>query len=775
MKNQVIKASLAGCLLALSQGVWADSFILKDVQVSGLERVAAGTVLSNVPVRVGQTFDDNMTAGIVRSLFKTGLFDDVKISRRGNVLLVNVHERAAVGDIKVSGNHVIPTKALLAALKQAGVAKGRPLDKSALNKIQKEIKQQYLARGNYAANVETKLQKLPRNRVGVNIKVQEGGVARIKRLKISGNKAYSEATLMKLLESGTRGKIAFLSSRDKYSREKLVGDIDKLTSFYRDRGYLNFEVLSTQVALSKDKKSVFVNLNIKEGDQYRVGKVKVVGDTGLSNAEIKKLLTLREGQVFSQTKLAETRKNVKNRLGKDGFAFSRIGILPKVDNVNKRVDLTLQAEKGQRTYVRRINIRGNFRTKEEVFRREMRQLESSFLSKQKVVRSKERIQRLPFVESVKITTSPVAGRSDQVDLDVIVSERSSNRFNAGIGYSGNSVTFNVGLTQNNFMGTGKSLSVSAVNSKSTKSLRISHNNPYHTVDGVGRGFNVYYDKTDAGEDDLSDYSSNAYGADINYTIPLTEDNSLRFSIGGEHREIITSDLSPEHIKDFVDPDGTGAKKGTYNNILGKVSYVHDTRDRFLFPTKGQRQSIALEVGLPGSDLEYYKLKYKAAKYLPVTEKMTFALKGGISYGEGFGKTSTLPFFERFYAGGISTVRGFDNNSLGPKARIKNSAGVIVDSTDPAGGNLSVNARAELLFPVPFAEDVKGLRMSAFVDAGNVYKDFDAFEAADVRYSAGLSATWISPLGPFTLSYAKPLNEKAGDEVQELQFSIGASF
>jgi len=766
MKNQMMKASLAGCLLALTQGVWADSFVLKDVRVSGLERVAAGTVLSNVPVRVGQTFDDQMTAGIVRSLFKTGLFDDVKISRRGNVLLVNVHERAAVGEIKVTGNHVIPTKALLAALKQAGVAKGRPLNKSALNRIQQEIKQQYLARGNYAANVETKLQKLPRNRVGVNIKVHEGGVARIKRLKISGNKAYSEATLRKLLESGTKGKIAFLSSRDKYSKEKLVGDIDKLTSFYRDRGYLNFEVLSTQVALSKDKKSVFVNLNIKEGDQYRVGKVKVIGDTGLSKSEIQKLLTLREGQVFSQTKLTETRKNVKNRLGKDGFAFSRIGVLPKIDNVNKRVDLTLQAEKGQRTYVRRINIRGNYRTKEEVFRREMRQLESSFLSKEKVVRSKVRIQRLPFVESVKITTSPVAGRSDQVDLDVIVTEQSSNRFNAGIGYSGNGITFNVGLTQNNFMGTGKSLSVSAVNSKSTKSFRISHNNPYHTVDGVGRGFNVYYTKNDASEDDLADYNSNAYGADVNYTIPITEDNSLRFSIGGEHREIITSSLTPQHIKQFVTDNGN-----KYNNILGKVSYVHDTRNRFLFPTKGQRQSIALEVGLPGSDLEYYKLKYRAAKYLPVTEKMTFALKGGIAYGEGFGKTSTLPFYERFYSGGISTVRGYDNNSLGPVSIGSNGN----PTKDPAGGNLSVNARAELQFPVPFAEDVKGLRMSAFVDAGNVYKDFDAFEADDIRYSAGISTTWMSPLGPFTLSYAKPLNEKPGDDIQELQFSIGASF
>jgi len=310
------------------------------------------------------------------------------------------------------------------------------------------------------------------------------------------------------------------------------------------------------------------------------------------------------------------------------------------------------------------------------------------------------------------------------------------------------------------MGTGKSLSVAATNSESTKSFRVSYNNPYHTVDGVGRGFNVYYDKTDASEDDVSDYSSNTYGADVNYTIPVSEDNSIRFSIGGEHREIITSDLTPDHIKDFVAKNGD-----TYNNILGTVSYVHDTRDRNLFPSEGQRHQIALETGLPGSDLEYYKVKLKSSTYFPVTEKMTFALKGGVSYGDSFKSSSELPFFERFYSGGISTVRGFDNNSLGPR----DSKG------DPKGGSLSVSARAELLFPVPFAEDVEGLRMSAFVDGGNVFEDFDAFESDELRYSAGLSATWMSPIGPFTISYAKPLNDKEGDEKQQLQFSIGTSF
>jgi outer membrane protein insertion porin family len=761
MKKQLIQSSIAGCMFALSHGAWADSFILTDIQVSGLERIAAGTVLSNVPVQVGEKFDDGMTANLVRSLYKTGFFEDVKVSRRGNVLLVKVRERAAVGDIAISGNKAIDTKALLEALKQSGVAKGRPLDKSALNRIQREIKQQYLARGNYAADVTTSTEELPRNRIAVKIKINEGAVARIKRIKINGNKAYPEATLKKLLESGTKSKFSILSSSDKYAKEKLVGDIDKLTSFYRDRGYLNFNVTSTQVSLSKDKRSVFVNININEGDQYRIGKVTVDGDTGLTKKELDKLVKLKEGQVFSQTLLAETRNDIKARLGKDGFAFSRIGILPKVDKVNKRVNLVFQAEKGQRTYVRRINIRGNFRTKDEVFRREMRQLESSFLSKEKVDRSKVRIQRLPFVESVKITTSPVAGRSDQVDLDVLVTEQSSNQFNAGVGFSQtNGLLFNVGLTQNNFIGTGKSLSVAATNSDSTKNFRFSFNNPYHTVDGVGRGFNVFYEKNDANEDDVSDYSSNAYGADINYTIPLTEENSLRFSIGGEHREILTSVNTPDHIKQFIADNGNN-----YNNILGKVSYIHDTRDRFLFPTKGLRHNITLEMGIPGSDLEYYKLKYRGSSYFPVTEKITLAVKGGISTGDGYGDSSELPFFERFFSGGISTVRGFENNSLGPRD----------SNNDPQGGSFGANARAELQFPVPFAEDIKGLRMSTFVDAGNVYKDFDAFDAGDIRYSAGISATWMSPLGPFTLSYAQPLNDKDDDKVQELQFSIGASF
>lgn len=765
MKKQIIQSSLAGCLLAISLGAWAESFTLKDVQVIGLERVSPSTVLTNVPVSVGENFDDRMTPNLIKSLYKTGFFEDVKVSRRGDVLLVNVKERPSIGEVTISGNDIIPEDALMEALRGAGIARGRPLDKAALNKIEQGIKQQYLSNGNYSVDVNTETKKLDRNRVALKINVKEGAAARITRINISGNKAFPEKTLLKLMESGPKKKFSLFGSKDKYTKEKVVGDIDKLTSFYRDRGYLNFAVTSSQVSLSKNKRDVVLNINIKEGDQFRVGKVNVAGDTGLSKKEIASLITLKEGQIFSQTKLTKMRNDIKTRIGKDGFAFSRIGISPQVDNVKKRVNLQFRAEKGQRTYVRRINIRGNFRTKDEVFRREMRQLESSFLSQDNIDTSKRRIQRLPFVSNVSINTSPVVGRSDQVDLDVLVTEESSNQFSAGLGFSqDNGLLFNLGLTQNNFLGTGKNLSINGQRSDSTNAFRLSYNNPFHTVDGVGRGFNIFYTDNNAEEDDVSDFRSNTVGAELNYTIPITEDNSLRFGLGVERREIITTDFTPDDIVDFVNDNGD-----TYTNILGKLSYIHDTRDRFLFPSDGSRHSIALEVGVPGSDLEYYKLDYKGATYFPVSDNVSFVLKSRLATGGGYGDIDDLPFFERFFSGGISSVRGFENNSLGPTGLVGG------DPQDPSGGDFVVNANAELLFPVPFFKDNKGLRLSAFVDAGQVYEDIDTFDADQIRYSAGLSVTWISPLGPFTLSYAQPLNDEEDDELQEVQFTIGTSF
>ena len=756
MKRQTLQLSFASCLFAISQGVWAESFVLQDIQVSGLNRINAGTVLSNVPVRVGQTFEDRMTGDVVNSLYRTGLFDDVALSRRGNVLIVKVQERVAIGELKINGNKAIEDKVLLDALRGGGIAPGRPLDRAALAQFEKELQQQYVSRGNYSAKVSSSLKPMSGGRTAVNINVQEGSVAKIRDIVITGNNAFPDSVIKKLMESGPKSSLAFLSSKDQYSKSKLVGDLDNVTSFYRDRGFLKFKILSSQVSLSDDKRYVTINVQVNEGDQYRVGRVDV---TGTQSAAIERMVTLKQGEVFSQARLRETQKNFSEVLGKQGYAFAKVDVVPRVNEINKTVDLTFEMKRGQRTYVRRINVRGNYRTKDEVFRREMRQLESSFYSKQAVEQSRRRIQRLPFVSAVKIQTSPVVGAGDQVDLDIIVTEQSSNQFTAGVGYSQNAgVLFNLGLTQNNFMGTGKSLSIAGSNSETDQSFNLSYNNPYHTIDGVGRGFRVYYDKSDGSEDTTSDFLSDRYGASVNYTFPIDEDDSLRFSLGAEQRTIKTTDSSPDHINQFVQDKGND-----FTQLIGSMSYVHDTRDRSIFPTKGVRHNLILEAGLPGSDLEYYKLKYNGSIYRPVSEDITAVVKASVAYGDGFGNTDELPFFENFYSGGIRTVRGFEHNSLGP----------LDSTTDAKGGNLSLNATAELRFPVPFFTEVKGLKGSVFFDAGNVFED--DFEADEVRYSAGVGLTWVSPIGPLTLSYAKPLNDKDGDKVQELQFSVGANF
>ncbi len=764
MNKSLLSLSLASCLFALSHSAWAESFVIRDIQINGIQRVDPGTVLESIPVKAGETYQDFMTAEIVRSLYKTGLFDDVSLERKGNVLVVNVHERMAVGEINITGNKLFKTEELIEALKRAGIRKGQTLNRSALARIQHQIKQQYIARGKYGVQVTTDTRTLARSRVAVNIRIKEGVEARIRKVRIIGNKAFPEKTLLKLLDSGTRKSYQFFSDKDKYTREKLIGDIDKLASFYQDQGFLKFEVTDTQVELSPDKKDITVSIAIREGDRYRVGKVEVAATEGLTEAEAKSILKMRQGQVFSQKLLEESRKALRNKVSEGGHAFARVTIVPQIDEARKVVNIRFKSDPGKRVYVRRINIRGNYRTRDEVYRREMRQLESSWYSRQKVQRSKIRLQRLPYVQSVKIQQVPVAGTRDQVDLEVTVTERLSNQFTAGVGYSqSQGAIFNIGLKQQNFLGSGKSLGVNANNSSATKRFSLSYFDPYYTVDGVGRGFNVHYNRTNTDANNLiSSYLSDSYGGNLNYTFPLSEENSLRFSVGYEHREITTNANTPLFIQEFVKPENNG---NVYDEFLGTISYVHDTRNRSIFPTEGNRQSIAFEMGLPGSDLEYYKIRYKGANYWPVSEKLTFALKAGVAYGDGFGNSNGLPFFERFYSGGIGSVRGFEKNTLGTKDEFTNAI----------GGEFVVNGTAELSFPAPFADDIKGLRMSVFVDAGNVFNDFDSFQSDDIKYSTGVGATWLSPLGPLTISFAKPFNVDVTDKEQQIQFSIGATF
>ncbi len=763
MKKQKLSWIIASSLLAVSPSVFAASFVVRDIQVSGLERIQADTVLNYLPARVGQPFDDSRSADAIRSLYQTGLFDDVQLSRQGDVLIVAVVERPAIGEINISGNSKIKTEQLTQALKISGVATGDTLDKSALLKIQRELEEQYLSLGYYGVDVSTEVKPLDNKRVAVNINVKEGGVARIKQVKIVGNKAFPEEVLLKQLESGTPGtfSIPFLSSRDKYAKEKLVGDLDALNAYYRDRGYLNFEIVSTQVSLTPDKQGVYITVSVNEGDQYQIGTVNVTGNAKLSQAQVTEAIKLQQGQVFSQKSLEETRKNLTTELGKQGYAFAKIGATPDIDKVNKRVGITLAIDAGKRTYVRRINIRGNNRTRDEVYRRELRQLESSWFSAEQMERSKVRLQLLPYVENVNITTEPVAGTPDQVDLNIVIAERSSNNFRIGAGYSqSQGLLLNLSLNQENFMGTGKQVEIDLDNSEVNQKFLISYTNPYYTPEGISRGFSLYYNKYDAAAEDISSFASNSYGGKVSFSVPLSENDSVSLSAGVEQREITLGTDPAEHISTFTDTHGLD-----YQQLPVTVSYVHDTRNRSIFPTSGQRHRLSLQGALPGSDLQYQKLSYDGAYYKAINDDFTFSAKAKIGAGTGGGDLDGLPFFEKYNAGGIQSVRGFEQNSLGP----------LDSNGDAKGGDLMVTATAEVLFPMPLATDVKSVKMSAFVDAGNVFDSTGDFDSAELRYSAGLGVVWLSPIGPFEVSYAKALNAKDDDKEQAVQFSIGASF
>ena len=754
-------------MVVLSQSAWAAAFVVRDIEVNGLERVEAGTVLSYLPAQVGQTFDESKSANAVKALLDSGLFQDVKLGQRGDVLVVNVVERQAIGEINIKGNHKIPTDKIMEALKSAKLNKGDTLNQAALEQIDGELRDQYHSMGYYNADIATVIESLPRNRVAINITVNEGSVTRIQQLKIQGNQAFSEAVLLKQLESGPRGTLSvpFLSDKDKYSKEKLVGDLDNLTSFYRDHGYLNFQITGTDVKASPDKKSVYLTVTVNEGNPYRVGQVNVAGNPGLSQEQLAAAIKIKQGQLFSQKDLEETRKNLSEKLGAQGYAFTKVKAVPAFDEANQQVGITLDIDTGKRTYVRRIDIRGNNRTKDEVYRRELRQLESSWFSKEQVDRSKVRLERLPYVEDASIAAEPVAGTEDQVDLIVTVKERSSNQFRVGAGYSqSQGMLFNINLNQDNFMGSGKQLDVNFDNSKVNKDYSLSYTNPYYTPDGISRGFSTYYNKYDAQAGNISSYASNRYGASVNYTVPISEHDSVYASVSGEKREIVLGSNPATHITDFVNTNGN-----KFTQVPATASYVHDTRNRSIFPTEGQRHRVSLQVAAPGSDLQYQKLSYDGSVYVPVSENVTFAAKGKVGTGNASGKLDSVPFFDKYYAGGIGSVRGFEDSSLGVDSSAKDSNG------DPLGGDFLTTASAELQFPMPLAEDVKGLKMSTFVDAGNVFKNSGAFEAKDLRYSAGVGAVWLSPIGPFEISYAKPLNAKDDDKQQKVQFSIGASF
>lgn len=753
------KLSVIGLLLLSSAVSAFSSFQVDDIRLDGLRRISAGTVFNYLIVKKGDDLDaDGANAAIV-ALYKTGLFKDVRLSRQGNVLVVELEERPAIAKITITGNENISSDDLKKSLKNVGFAEGQVFNRSLLEQVELELQRQYFNLGKYAVRIQSTVKELERNRVDISIEISEGVVAKIRQMTLVGNQSFSEDDLLSELELGVGGWFSFFSNRDQYNKQKLGADLETLRSFYLDRGYVNFSVDSTQVSISPDKKDVFITINLTEGDKYTVTGVKLLGHLIVPEVELMEKISVKPGSIFSGKEVSKSTEAMIERLGEEGYLFAKINPLPDLDKDKQTVTLNFFIDPGKRIYVRRINFSGNNKTRDEVMRREMRQMESAWASGANIKRSKTRLERLGYFEEVTVETPLVS--DDQVDVDYTVVERPSGNLIAGIGFSqAEGFLINASLSQDNFLGSGKRIGIDFNNSQVRTSYRFSYFNPYVTIDGISRGFNIFYRKTDAEEANLSRYTTDMYGASLNYGIPVSEFSSVGLGFRYDNTYLRTTDYSAQEIYDFVKANGD-----QYNTYRISASWERDTRNRYFLADRGTLQSVSTEVSVPPSDLTYYTVGFRHQWLYPLTQEYTLLMEGNVAYGDGFGDTAQLPFFENFYAGGPHTVRGFRQNTLGP-----------LDSTGlPFGGHLKVVGNAEVILPVPFTKNAKSVRTSAFFDIGNVYGDDENFDGGSLRYSTGVAALWLSPIGILSFSLAQPLNTKEGDQIQRFQFSIGATF
>ena len=739
----------------------ADAFTVRDIRLEGLQRITAGTVFNYLPVKVGDTLDDTRTAEVVRTLFKTGFFRDVRIERDGETLVVSVVERPSIGSIEFTGNKDLKTEDLLAALEQAGFAEGRVFNRSILDQVEQELHRTYFAAGKYGARITSTVTPLERNRVGVEFDISEGVVAKIRQINIVGNATFDDDALLDEFNLETTGFFSFITRSDQYSKPKLAADLETLRAFYLDKGFINFNIDSTQVSITPDKKDVYITINITEGGSYAVRDVHLQGTLTVPEEELFELVTIVQGEVFSRKNVTETVRNIADRLGDEGYSFANVNAVPEIDDAAKRVDLTFFIDPGERVYVRRVNFRGNTKTRDEVLRREMRQIESGVISTEAIERSKVRLERLGFFESVDVETSAVPGAPDQVDVDFTVVEGPSGNLLLGAGVSqAEGGVVDISVTEENFLGTGNRLRAAFNNSKVNRDISFSWVNPYWTIDGVSRGIEIYNRRTDASDANLADYDLDEIGAGLTFGVPISEFMRINVGLNVEQTDFVAGSSASDEIRRFRDEYG-----GQFTTVLATGSWANDKRNSRFLPTTGSLTRLSGEIAVPGGDLTYYKVAAQHQRFFPLPADFVFALDSEIAYGDGFGSTRGLPLTDNFFSGGLRSVRGFRTNTLGPR-----------DSLDkPLGGNLKITGTAELILPFPFTKDSRSFRITGFVDTGNVYGSDEDFDFGELRYSTGVAVIWLSPLGPLTMSLAVPLNKAQGDETQRFQFTFGTSF
>lgn len=759
MNKSLLSFLIAGLFAAPALAF--ESFAVKDIRVEGIQRTEAGTVFSYLPVKVGDTLTDEKAAQSIKALFATGFFKDVRIEIDRDVMVVVVQERPAIAKLDFVGMKEFEKDVIVKALKDTGIAEGRIFDRALLEKAEQELKRQYLTRGKYGVNITTTVTPLERNRVGINFNVEEGVAAKIRQINFVGAKAFSDKELLSQFELTTPGWLTWYTKADQYSRQKLSADLEKLKSFYMNQGYLEFSVESTQVSISADKQDVFITVNIVEGERYQVSSVKLAGYFDVSEDELRKLVTVKAGDVFSRERLNESTKAISDRLGKEGYAFANVNASPDIDKETRKVAFTIFVDPGKRVYVRRINVTGNTKTRDEVIRREVRQMEGGWYDADRVTASKQRIDRLGYFTDVTVETPAVPGTADQIDVNLAVTEKPTGNLMLGVGTSStDKVILSGSISQNNFMGSGNNVAIQVNSAKTYRTYAFSYTNPYFTPDGISQGFDIYHRTIDTSSTSIAPYRSASTGAGIRFGFPIGEKESFGVGLGVDSTSITTFDNSPSYYTAFVNKFGK-----TNLSIPITVSWASDSKDSYFFPTRGTFQKAGVEFGAPGGDLKYYKLSYQLQHFIPLNSKFTLMLNGEAGYAAGYGGMD-LPFFKNFYAGGVGSVRGYKASSLGS---VQNDG----SNTYHLGGNRKVLGNVELLWSVPGME--KTFRMGWFVDGGWVYAENEKFDLGELRYSTGLSAAWISPMGPLKFSLGRPLNKKEGDTSELFQFQLGTTF
>lgn len=758
-----LSALLTGLFAALiaTSAVAFNPFVVRDIRVEGIQRTEAGTVFSYLPVKVGDTLTDDKAAQAIKSLFGTGFFKDVRLEIEGEVLVVLVEERPAIASLEFVGTKAFDKEQLRKGLREVGLSESRIFDRSLVERAEQELKRQYLSQGHYAAQITTTVTPLERNRVGLTFAVDEGEIAKIRQINIVGTKAFKEKDLLEYFTLRTPGWLTWYTKTDQYSKQKLSADLETLRSYYLDRGYIEFNIESTQVSISTDKQDIYITVNISEGEQYSVSSVKLAGELLLPEDELLKLVTIKPGTLFSRELVTGTTKAISERLSNDGYAFANVNAAPEIDKEKKQVAFTLFVDPGRRVYVRRIQVQGNTRSRDEVIRREMRQMEAAWYDGEKINKSRSRVDKLGYFDEVTVETPAVPGTTDQVDLNVNVKEKPTGNMMLGAGLSSSEgLVFSGSVQQQNLFGSGKHVGVGFNTSKINKLYSFSYTDPFYTVDGISRGFDAYYKDTDTESLTVATYGTKSLGGGVRYGFPIGEDDTVNFGLAVDSTKIKTTTNTPARYVAFINDNGD-----SYAGVIATLGWAKDTLDSRIYPMKGFVARINGEMGM-GSSLKYYRANLQYQRYFPFGRDYALMLNGELGMADGMGG-EPLPFWKHYYAGGVGSVRGYKAGAIGP---------MDAATEDRLGGKRRLVANAEFLFPMPGGGLDKSLRLGAFMDAGKIWGMEPPFAGDDgMRYSAGLSLAWASPMGPLKFSLAQPLNDKDGDDTQRLQFQMGSMF